>query len=101
MADFVTLSLADKISLLTQFEQRSVLGAVVEQGSGDRVSTKFSSDTAHLLNQIEKLKESIRRDPGFKCDNPLWQALMQDRPQGITRSDFGGGHTWGRGRNGY
>ena len=63
--------------------------------------TEFATDTAHLLNEIEKLKEAIRRDPAFKSDNPLWCALMENRPQGITRADFGGGHTWGRGRNGY
>ena len=97
MSDFITLSLEDKISLLTQLEKRRVLGAVQEQGSGDRVSTKFSADTAHLLNEIEKLKEAIRRDPGFKCDNPLWPALMQDRPRGITPVSFGGAYGgWGR-----
>ncbi len=101
MADFVTLSLADKIDLLTQLEKRRVLGAVQEQGSGDRVSTKFSADSAHLLNEIEKLKTAIRRDPGFNSNNPLWDALTQDCPQGITRTSFNGGHTWGYGSNGY
>ena len=101
MADFVTLSLADKISLLTQLEQRQVLGSVKSQGSGDRVATEFTGDTAHLMNQIEKLKESIRRDPNFKSDHPLYCALMKNRPQGITRADFGGGQNWGWGHNGY
>ena len=101
MSDFITFSLADKISLLTQLEQRQVLGSVKSQGSGDRVATEFTGDTAHLMNQIEKLKESIRRDPDFKSNHPLYCTLMKNRPQGITRGVFGGGHTWGYGQSGY
>ncbi len=97
MADYVTFSLADKIDLLGQLERRRMLGSVKSQGSGDRVATEFTGDTPHLLNEIEKLKESIRRDPGFKNDNPLWSALMQDLPKAVTRCDFGGGFTWGHG----
>lgn len=89
--DYVTFSLADKISLLGQLEQRRMLGSVKSQGSGDRVATEFTGDTPHLLNEIEKIKESIRRDPSFNNTNPLWNALMCDRPRGITKTDFGGG----------
>lgn len=99
--DYVTFSLADKIDLLGQLERRRMLGSIKSQGSGDRVATEFTGDTSHLLNEIEKLKESIRRDPGFKNNNPLWCALMDDRPQAITRGDFGGGFTFGHGRAGY
>jgi hypothetical protein len=90
MADFVTLSLSDKISLLAQLERRQVLGSMKSQGSGERVATEFTGDTAHLLNQISKLQEAIRRDPDFNNQNPLWEALMRDRPQAQTRVSFGG-----------
>jgi hypothetical protein len=102
MADFVTLTLADKISLLTQLEQRQVLGSMKSQGSGERVTTEFTGDTAHLLNQISKLQEAIRRDPGFKDDNLLWPALMgANRPKAITRVSFGGAYGGERNPDGY
>ncbi len=101
MSDFVTYTLTKKISLLSQLEDRRILGAVVQQDSGGRVGTKFSADTAHLLNEIEKLKQSIRNDPGFNESNVLWDALMGDRPRAITPVSFGGQCDFGRGRNGY
>lgn len=85
---FTTFSLADKISLLQQLEKRSVLGAVKSQGSGERVATEFTADTAHLMNQIEQLKDAIRADPGFDNNNPLWDALTRDRRHSITRTRF-------------
>lgn len=90
--DYVTFTLADKISMLNQLERRRMLGAVKSQGSGDRVATEFTASTADMLNEIEKLKESIRRDPDFDNSNSLWEALMRDRPQGITRGFFGGAY---------
>lgn len=92
MADYITFTLSDKIDMLGQLERRRMLGAVKSQGSGDRVATEFTGTTEHLLNEIEKLKDAIRCDPGFNNTNPLWAALMADRRRQITRVSFGGAY---------
>ena len=77
---------------LTYLRDHPDEGARMGEAGRVRVATEFTGDTPHLLNEIEKLKESIRRDPGFNNSNPLWCALMQDRPQAITRGNFGGAY---------
>ena len=98
MAEYTTFTLEDKISMLNQLERRRMLGAVKSQGSGDRVATEFTADTAHLLNEIQKLQDSIWEDPHFDNSNPLYAALAANRRPGITRVNFGGAYGRGIGR---
>jgi hypothetical protein len=85
MASYVTMSLQDKISLLTQMERTQSLGQVTRQESGGRVITEFSTQNINLENEIQKLMDSIRNDPGFDSNNPLYNAIMAAQRPGQTR----------------
>jgi hypothetical protein len=78
---YCTMSLADKISLLTQLQRSQALGQVKSQEGGGRVRTEFDVTDSTTEREIVKLMDSIREDPGFTSDNPLYDAIMaQARP---------------------
>ena len=88
MASYVTMSLEDKISLLTQMERTQSLGSVKSQESGGRVRTEFDTSSSTPALEIQKLIDSILADPGFTQENRLWDALQGARRSGSTRVIF-------------
>jgi hypothetical protein len=86
MASYVTMSLEDKISLLTQLERS--IGSVKTSQLGGGVRTEFDTTNTTPQREIQKLIESILSDPNFTSDHPLWDALQGARRGGSTQPYF-------------